>query len=140
MAAIEPLYANLVKDPEATKVGELADGTPIWEKEFVVKVGEEPVVMNGQAQWVMAGQTPVKPRMRAVMEKVRKRYTEVQQPNGGVFRNFDFAPDPEELARLEARKAEAALKDDLAREMSKRGVSAADLLDAIQPKRGRKAE
>lgn len=131
MPAVEPLYAIPAKDPDARKVGELADGTPIWEKEFEEKVGEEPVVLNGQPQWVMAGQTPVKPRMRAVMQRVTKRYTEIVQPNGGIFKNFGFEPDPEERARLAHRAAIEETKQTLAEKLVERGISVDALLDAV---------
>lgn len=138
MPAVEPLYATPAKDPEARKVGELADGTPIWEKEFTEKVGEEPVVLNGQPQWVMAGQTPVKPRVRAVMQTVARRYTEIIQPNGGIYRNFGFEPDAEEVSRINRRKAIAETKDRLAEALVDGDVSVEAFINAMKPKKGAK--
>jgi hypothetical protein len=142
--ALKPLYATPAKDPSATRVGELPDGTPIWEREFTQKVGEEPVVINGQPQWVMAGQTPVKPRMRAVMASVKRRYVEVVQPNGGVFRNFDFEPDPQEKARLERRQRVRETQEQLAEALVDNGLSVDALIGALKaedaPKRRAKAD
>jgi hypothetical protein len=147
MQGIAPLYAPETTRAEAsaagwTKVGEIADGSPVYEADFEEKVGEEPVLVGGEPQWVMAGAERVKPKMRAVMQTIRRRFVEVRQPNGGKFLNFGFQPDPEELARLERRQKIADMQSALAEKMVDGDLSVDQLINVLKgagsaPKRGK---
>lgn len=151
MPAIEPLYCKDITRKEAERVGwkrvgEVDDGRPIWQETVEVTVGKEPIVINGETQWVMAGQQPIKPKLRRVVEMQTREFILEKQPNGGEFKNYHFRPDPDEAKRLERTRKVKDFQTQLAEKMVERDLSVDDLLSVIgqdtdetKPRRTRKS-
>lgn len=129
--ALEPLWGPVKPPAGSKKIGETDDGTPIWRLERPRVVGKRAVKINGVEQWVMAGQTPIKPRMENIVETETVEFVMVPQPNGGAFMNLNFRPDPEEIERMERRRRVADVTNSLAEKLVERGLSVDALLDAV---------
>lgn len=143
---IAPLRAE-AKPPEDSKiVGQHTDGRAIYEREIVEVVGKEHVEIEGVKQYRKHPTTgePLTPILRQVKRTRKQRFVLEVTNVGTVYINEGFEPDAEEKARLEMKAAEAKIQGELVSEMAKRGLTAADLLNAITPaepvKRGKKGE